>query len=171
MNAGTYENCIGDLVRSVMIYDYFDNKTKEITKDEIQPFWKKLDSYFQHHPCFIIRCTFEAGEKGEYENILSKMLEIKKRRYLKQPRNIPSAGSVFKRPCVNGEPRYIWQLFDLAGLRGYTIGGAQVSEKHPGFIVNTGNASGEEIINLMNHCKIIIYKQYGIQLEEEWKII
>ncbi len=171
MNAGTYESCIGDLVRSVLVYDYHENRTKTLVEKELAPCWKKRDSYFQHYPCFIIRCTFDASQNGVYETILSTMLETKKRRYLKQPRNYPSAGSVFKRPYINNEPKYIWQLFDAACLRGYRIGDAQVSEKHPGFIVNRGNATGKDVIDLMNHCKKVIYEQFGIHIEEEWKII
>ncbi len=171
MNAGTYENCIGDLVHSVMIYDYHENRTKTLDKKDLAPFWNKRDSYFQRHPCFIIQCSFDASQTGDYETILSCMLETKKKRYLKQPRDYPSAGSVFKRPYVNGEPKYIWQLFDAAGLRGYRIGDAQVSEKHPGFIVNRGNATGKDVIDLMNHCKKVVKEQFGIQIEEEWKIL
>ena len=171
MNAGTYEDCIGNLVHSVMIYDYTDGQTKELKKDDISSFWGKRDSYFQHHPCFIVKVVFEANSTGNYEDILDKMLDIKKKRYLKQPREYPSAGSVFKRPYVNGEPRYIWKLFDEAGLRGYRIGDAQVSEKHPGFIVNIGNATGKDIVELMNYCKQVVFDKYGIRIEEEWKIV
>lgn len=171
MNAGTYEDCIGNMVQSVMIYDYNEGRSKVLAKDELSPFWKKRDSYFQHHPCFILQCSFRTSKPADYETILSKMLDLKKKRYLKQPRNFPSAGSVFKRPYINGEPKYIWQLFDAAGLRGYRIGDAQVSEKHPGFIINRGNATGKDIIDLMNHCKTVVKDQFGIQIEEEWKIV
>ena len=171
MNAGTYEDCIGDMVQSVMIYDYNEGRSKVLAKDELSPFWKKRDSFFQHHPCFILQCTFRTSKSVDYEAILSKMLDLKKQRFLKQPRNFPSAGSVFKRPCINGEPKYIWQLFDAAGLRGYRIGDAQVSEKHPGFIINRGNATGKEVIDLMNYCKTVVKDQFGIQIEEEWKIV
>ena len=90
---------------------------------------------------------------------------------MKQPRNYPSAGSVFKRPYVNGEPKYIWKLLDEVGLRGYRIGGAQVSEKHPGFIVNVGNATGKDVVDLMNYCKQAVWDKYGIKIEEEWRIV
>ena len=150
MNAGTYDSCIGDLVHSVKIYDYRKKQTRVLMRDDLLPFWDKRDSFFQHYPCFIIQCSFIANRLGAYESILSKMIELKERRFLKQPRNYPSAGSAFKRPYINGEPKYIWQLFDIAGLRGFRIGDAQVSEKHPGFIVNRGNATGKDVIDLMN---------------------
>lgn len=171
MNAGTYDNSIGELVHSVTIFDYNKKQTVILKKDELSSSWKKRDSFFQHHPCFIVQCVFDAEKTADYESILSVMLESKKKRFLKQPRNYPNAGSVFKRPYVNGEPQYIWQLINDAGLRGYRIGDAQVSEKHPGFIINRGNATGEDVINLMNHCKIEIKKKYGICIEEEWKIV
>ena len=171
MNAGTYDNCIGNSVHSVIIYDFIEGRTKELMKGDLSPFWGRRNSFFQHNPCFIIQCTLEANTRANYETILSLMLDLKKKRYLKQPRNFPNAGSVFKRPYINGEPKYIWQLFDAANLRGYRIGDAQVSEKHPGFIVNSGNATGKDIIELMNHCKMVIKTRFGIQIEEEWKII
>ena len=98
------------------------------------------------------------------------MLEIKKNRYKKQPRDYPSAGSVFKRPYLNGEPFYIWKIIDECGLRGYSIGGAQISTKHPGFIINTGNATGKDVLDLIEYIKSIVLSKYGILLEEEWRI-
>ncbi len=171
MNAGTYEDTIGDKVVSVTIYDYSDNHVKELPSTEIAAWWGKRKSYFQHHPCFIIRAIFDAGSTGDYEAILDRMLETKKKRYMKQPRNYPNAGSVFKRPYIDGEPRYIWKLFDEAGIRGYRIGDAQVSEKHPGFIVNVGNATGQDVVDLMNYCKRVVWEKYGIKIEEEWRIV
>ncbi len=171
MNAGTYEESISDKVESIIIFDYEDKQVKELTQEQLLPNWGRRQSYFQHHPCFIIKAVLEANSTGDYEGILDKMLDIKKKRYLKQPREYPSAGSVFKRPYVNGEPRYIWKLFDEAGLRGFRIGDAQVSEKHPGFIVNVGNATGKDIVDLMNHCKQVVFDKYGIRIEEEWKIV
>ena len=171
MNAGTYDDYIASKVHSVTIYDYIGQKIEELGKDQLFPFWGKRDSYFQHHPCFIIQCVLEASAKGEYEKILDRMLEIKRRRYMKQPRDYPSAGSVFKRPYVNGEPVFVWKLLDEAGLRGYRIGDAQVSLKHPGFIVNVGHATGNDVIGVMNYCKKEVFERFGVMLEEEWKIV
>ncbi len=171
MNAGTYENSIGKLADSVLIYDIERDEIREIQRDEMMEEWGYRESCFQHKPWFIIQCRFSNAEHKDYEKILSAMLETKKKRYLKQPRNYPNAGSVFKRPYVNGEPRYIWELLDKAGLRGYRIGDAQVSEKHPGFIVNAGDTTGEDVVNLMNHCKNVVFDLFGIRIEEEWKIV
>lgn len=171
MNAGTYEDTIGELVESVLAYDMERDETRTIQRDELAAGWGKRESCFQHNPWFIIQCCFRAIEHREYDQILSMMLETKKKRYLKQPRDYPSAGSVFKRPYVNGEPKYVWKLLDEAGLRGYRIGGAQVSEKHPGFIVNADNATGQDVVNLMNYCKRTVMDKFGIEIEEEWKIV
>ncbi len=171
MNAGTYENTIGSLVNSVLVYDRDKDCIRTIRQEELASGWGKRDSCFQHNHWAIIQCTFKTALRGEYEQILNNILEIKQKRYLKQPRNYPSAGSVFKRPYIDGEPRYIWKLFEEAGLRGCRIGDAQVSEKHPGFIVNVGQATGKDVVDLMNHCKEVIIEKYGIRIEEEWKIV
>ena len=143
-----------------------------LNESVLAPFWGKRDSYFLHNNCFVISCRLKGkGVSGSYQDILEGMIQIKRNRYSKQPRNFPSAGSVFKRPYYNGEPRYIWKLFDEAGLRGFRIGDAQVSEKHPGFIVNLGNATGEDMLALLNHCKGVVMDRFGIAIEEEWKII
>ena len=171
MNAGTYEDTIGSLVESVTVYDMEKDEIRIIQKEELASGWGKRVSCFQHKKWFVIQCCFRAADRNEYDQILSRMLETKKKRHLKQPRNYPSAGSVFKRPYVHGEPRYIWKLIEEAGLRGYRIGDAQVSEKHPGFIVNVGNATGQDVVNLMDHCKKTVYNTFGIRIEEEWKIV
>ncbi len=171
MNAGTYEETIGKLADSVLIYDAKKDDIRTVERDELSMGWGKRESCFQHKPWFIIQSCFKAAEHKEYDQILTEMLEIKKKRYMKQPREYPNAGSVFKRAYVNGEPKYIWKLLEEAGLRGYSIGGAQVSEKHPGFIINAGNATGEDVVDLMNHCKKTVMNMFGIEIEEEWKIV
>lgn len=172
MNAGTYEEEIGSQVMSVTVYSIDLGRIQTIGEVELKKWWGRRDSYFLHHPCFIISCRLKVLDiRTTYSDILDKMLSIKRKRYEKQPRNFPSAGSVFKRPYVNNEPLYIWKLFDELGLRGYKIGDAQVSEKHPGFIVNCGNATGKELIDLLDYCKETVRNAYGIELEEEWKII
>jgi len=93
--------------------------------------------------------------------------EIKKKRFETQPLNVPSAGSIFKR----GEDFIPAKLIDEAGLKGYTIGGAQVSPKHAGFIVNTGEASTKDVMELIEFIKNEIYKKYGVKLETEVRYI
>lgn len=171
MNAGTYEDNIGSQINKVEVYDLIENKVVVLEQGDLMPFWGKRDSYFQHHECVILSCELNAEQQGDYNEILTNILEIKRKRYEKQPRNYPSAGSVFKRPSVNGQPRYVWQLLSDAGLRGFCVGDAQVSEKHPGFIVNRKNATGEDVVSLMNYCKEVIKEKYSIDLQEEWKIV
>src|SRR5699024_6206596 len=100
----------------------------------------------------VVSAVLEA-KSGDYIESLEKLLEIKKKRYLKQPRNYPNAGSVFKRPTLDGKDYYVWKLFDDLNLRGYKKNDAMISEKHPGFIVNTGNAKPEDILYLIQLAK------------------
>lgn len=171
MNAGTYDDTISQLVENVKIYDFTEKCVKEINSDEMGKYWGKRKSYFQQFDCFILECKMNADKIGDRVDILDKMLEVKKSRYIKQPREYPSAGSVFKRPNANGESVYVWKLLEDAGLRGYSVGGAQVSDKHPGFIVNRNNGSGEDFVELLNLCKSKVKELFGIDLEEEWRIV
>ncbi len=95
------------------------------------------------------------------------MDDLLSRRKEKQPLDLPSAGSTFKRP----EGYYAGALIEECDLKGYTIGGAQVSEKHAGFIVNKSNATCADICNLIEHCRETVYKQTGIMLEPEVRFI
>lgn len=171
MNAGTYNDTISQLVETVKIYDFTSRKVRETGAAELKKHWGKRKSYFQQADCFIIECRLKADTFGDRTEILDKMLEIKKVRYAKQPREYPSAGSVFKRPNIEGKDLYVWKLLDEAGLRGYSIGGAMVSEKHPGFIVNRGNGTGQDFVKLLDFCKLTVKEKFGIDLEEEWRIV
>ena len=171
MNAGTYDDTIAQLVSSVTIYDYDKDEIVKLSDSELKPFWGKRESYFAKNNCCILECALKADNEGNATEILEKMLEIKKQRYMKQPREYPSAGSVFKRPSLNGKSYYVWKLMDSLELRGFSVGGASVSEKHPGFIINKDNCSGEDIEQLLQICKDSVKKEFGIDLQEEWKII
>ena len=92
--------------------------------------------------------------------------------YIKQPRNYANAGSVFKRPVdKEGNSLYIWKMFDEVKLRGFRIGDAMVSEKHPGFIVNVGNANVEDVSALIKECKKRVLDQFDVSIELEWRVI
>lgn len=171
MNAGTYNDTISQLVNSVTVYDFEQRNVCTLTEKELLPYWGKRESYFQSNNCCILECTLKADSIGEQADILDRMLEIKKNRYAKQPREYPNAGSVFKRPHIDGKPIYVWELLEKVGLRGYRVGGACVSEKHPGFIVNIDDCSGEELMTLLEHCKVKVKEKFDIELEEEWRII
>ena len=104
-------------------------------------------------------------EKGDPEVIRAKMDELREKRVTKQPLEYPSAGSTFKRP----EGYFAGKLIMDAGLRGFTVGGAQISEKHCGFVINRGNATAEDVVNLMEETKKIVMEKFGVVLEPEVK--
>ena len=104
---------------------------------------------------------------GDKSEIKDKMAELNKRRREKQPLEYPSAGSTFKRP----EGFFVGQLMEEAGLKGYTVGGAQVSEKHGGFVINRGDATCEDVLKLIDDVSSEIYGRFGVELEPEIKII
>ena len=106
-------------------------------------------------------------ENGSYDEIKATMADFTQRRVTKQPLSLPSAGSTFKRP----EGHFAAKLIDDSGLRGLTLRGAQVSEKHCGFVVNLGNAKAKDILDLMYIVKSTVKAKYGITLEEEVKIL
>ena len=104
---------------------------------------------------------------GDKESIKAKMDDLAAKRRESQPLDLPSAGSVFKRP----KEGYAAALIEQAGLKGLTVGGAQVSEKHAGFIVNRANASFNDVISLIEHVKETVYVEFGTRLELELKVI
>ena len=106
-------------------------------------------------------------KKGDKEDIKRKMDDLSNRRKKSQPLELPSGGSTFKRP----KEGYAAALIEQAGLRGYTIGDAQVSDKHTGFIVNKGNATFSDVTAVVEHVKSEVFKQFGIQLETEIKVV
>ena len=106
-------------------------------------------------------------KKGDQEQILARMEELKEQRITKQPLDLPSAGSTFKRP----EGYFAGKLIMDAGLRGFTVGGAQVSEKHCGFVVNRGNATAADVWELICEVKRRVKEMTGVELEPEVKII
>ncbi len=106
-------------------------------------------------------------QKGRKEDILSRMEELKEERTAKQPLDVPSAGSTLKRP----EGAYAGQLIEEAGLRGYRVGGAQVSEKHCGFVVNTGDATAEDIVAVITHVQDVVREKSGVTLQPEVKFV
>ena len=114
----------------------------------------------------VIEAKFNL-QKEKYEEINSKMQEYKKYRQEKQPIEYPSAGSTFKR----GENYITAKLIDDAGLKGYTIGGAQVSEKHAGFVINKGNATAKDILELIEYIKEKVYKTSKEKINLEIEVI
>ena len=106
-------------------------------------------------------------EKGDPKEIKAKMIDLNNRRREKQPLDMPSAGSVFKRP----KGYFAGKLIEDCGLRGFSIGGAQVSGKHCGFIVNTGNATSKDVVSLIEYIQKTVFEKTGVLLEPEVRII
>ena len=163
MNAGAYNGEMKNVIA----------KVKAVTRDgELVEFGKAdLDlgyrhSIFQENNCAI--CEVELNlQRGNIEDIKNKIAEFTAQRESKQPLDLPSAGSTFKRP----EGNFAGTLIDKAGLKGLKIGGAMVSEKHAGFVVNTGNATAKDVLNLIGEVERRVNETYGIELSPEVRII
>lgn len=163
MNAGAYGKEMKEIVQEVVSIDEEGNL--QTLPNEGMDFSYR-HSRFKEKQDIIIGAKLQL-EKGNLEEIKAKMDTYKKAREEKQPIDKPSAGSTFKR----GANFISAQLIDEAGLKGYTIGGAQVSKKHAGFIVNTGNATAEDILNLIDHVIKVVYEKFGKILELEVEVI
>ncbi len=163
MNAGAYDGEMKDIVVSAKYLD-FDGELHTVSKEEMKLEYRK--SVFSEIDCCIVEVTI-ALNKGKEEEIRSKMTDLMHRRASKQPLNFPSAGSTFKRPQGN----FAGVLIEKSGLKGFSVGGACVSEKHAGFVVNKGNATATDVIALIDHIKKTVKNDSGIELECEVKFI
>lgn len=163
MNAGAYNGEIKDVIVNCT---HITKSGKKFTlpKEDLDFSYRR--SLYSNEDHIITKATFNLFEK-EKTSIQSTMDDLLQRRNAKQPLNYPSAGSIFKRPVGN----FAGALIEKAGLKGKTIGGATVSEKHCGFIINKNNASCKDVLNLMEIIKEEVYKQTGILLESEVKVI
>jgi UDP-N-acetylmuramate dehydrogenase len=161
MNAGAYGGEMKDCIESVVIYYLPEQKLYELSREQCKFAYRS--SIFQMMAgCVILSVVFSL-ESGDGEQIAEKMRELNARRRDKQPLDLPSAGSAFKRP----EGHYAAALIDEAGLKGYTVGGAQVSEKHAGFIVNKGGATAKDVYELMDYVRHAVYEKSGVVLAPE----
>jgi UDP-N-acetylmuramate dehydrogenase len=114
----------------------------------------------------VLEAEFELA-KGDHDSIFALMDELSARRKEKQPLEYPSAGSTFKRP----EGYFAGKLIEDAGLKGFSVGGAQVSEKHAGFVINKGGATSADIMNLIKEVQRRVYEASGVMLEPEVKFM
>ena len=161
INAGAYGGEIKDVIESVVCLYLGDQGLYEMPADKCEYGYRK--SWFSTHPgCVILSAVFRL-QPGDKDEIAAKMREMNEKRRQKQPLELPSAGSAFKRP----EGHFAGALIEQAGLKGYTVGGAQVSEKHAGFVVNVGGATSHDVYDLMMHVRNTVYRQSGVQLEPE----
>ena len=161
MNAGAYGGEMKDVVESVVCLYAPDQGLYELSAEQCAYSYRK--STFNTHGGYVILSAVFRLQPGDKDEIAAKMREMNEKRRQKQPLELPSAGSAFKRP----EGHFAGALIEQAGLKGYTVGGAQVSEKHAGFVVNVGGATSHDVYDLMMHVRNTVYRQSGVQLEPE----
>tara|TARA_B100000508_G_scaffold141091_1_gene146353 strand:+ start:89967 stop:90821 length:855 start_codon:yes stop_codon:yes gene_type:complete len=165
MNAGTKEGETSKVITKVRYLDLEDLKIKEICKEKAE--FQYRNSIFQNSTKkVVLAASFELIPDNK-KDILKRMKDSKARRWSKQPREFPNCGSVFKRP----PGKFVGPMIEELGLKGYQIGGAQISKKHSGFIVNIGNATGQDIISLIDFVKQKVMKEFNINLEVEQRIL
>ena len=163
MNAGAYGGEMKDVLREVTVLTP-DGEFLTLTKEELHMGYRT--SVVKEAGYIVLEAVISL-EEGEQEQIRSRMQELAGMRSSKQPLQYPSAGSTFKRP----EGYFAGKLIMDSGLRGYQVGGAQVSEKHCGFVINTGNATAKDVRTLMNDVQRIVEEKYGVKLEPEVKFL
>ncbi len=164
MNAGAYGREMKDVVLETEFLDFETNEIRIFKNEELNFEYRK--SIFENKKGIILSATFKF-EHGNKNEIDEKMKEYAQKRIDTQPLDMPSAGSTFKR----GNGFITAKLIDEAGLKGYSIGGAEVSTKHAGFIVNKGKATAKDIIDLIKYVQKEIYQKFGEKIEPEIKII
>lgn len=165
MNAGAYGGEFSDVVKKTRFLDTRTMETGEVTGTEHD--FSYRHSMFCDAPEKIIVETEIVLQQGDKAAIAAKMEELSAKRREKQPVSLPSGGSTFKRP----EGYYAAALIDQCGLRGFRIGGAEVSQKHTGFIVNIANATAQDVYRLMEHVRAEVYKKFSVTLQNEICIV
>lgn len=163
MNAGAYGGEMSQVVTSVTVANR-DGETLELENDTMEFGYRY--STIKNQPFTVTEVLLEL-QPGNQQEISSKMEELARRRREKQPLEYPSAGSTFKRP----EGQFAGELIMKAGMRGYQIGGARVSDKHCGFVINTGNATAADILDVMGEVQIRVKDIFNIDLEPEIMIL
>ena len=164
MNAGAYGGEIKDIATSVRLMSPDGSSVRDVTADEME--FSYRSSKVQKTGEIILSLTMKLREDDPKE-ISARVAELQAKRNEKQPVSYPSAGSTFKRP-QNG---YAAALIEEAGLKGYRVGGATVSEKHSGFVINDGGATADDVLAVMRHVREKVYENSGIMLEPEVRLI
>ena len=160
MNAGAHGGEMGHIVQSATVVDR-DGAVSTLTNAELGFAYRR--SFVMDGGLFVLDATVKLST-GDKDEINAKMQGHLQLRNDKQPINMPSAGSAFKRP---GDNIFAAKLIDDCGLKGYAVGGAQVSEKHSGFIVNTGDATAEDVLTLIKYIQDVVRQKDGITLHPE----
>ncbi len=165
MNAGAYGGELKDVIESVVCYYLPEQALYELSAENCAFAYRA--SRFSRVGGFVVLSAVLRLQPGDPEEIAARMRELNEKRRDKQPLDLPSAGSAFKRP----EGRFAARLIEDCGLQGYRVGGAQVSEKHAGFVVNTGGATSHEVYELLDHVRRTVFEQTGVVLEPEIVIL
>ena len=163
MNAGAYGGEMKDIVEWVEVLDQ-DLKLKRLQNTEMEFGYRK--SVVERRKYIVIRCCIRL-KKGNPAEINSIMADLTEKRKTKQPLHLPSAGSTFRRP----EGYFAGKLVEDAGLRGFSIGGAQVSPLHCGFVVNNGDATARDVYDLIKHVQKTVFEKFNVKLETEVKML
>ena len=163
MNAGAYNGEISNVIESADVIDTEGN-VLTLLHEELELGYRS--SIVMKKGYIVLSATFSL-EKGDGANIKERVDDLTFKRESKQPLEYPSAGSTFKRP----EGYFAGKLIEDAGLKGFTLGGAAVSKKHSGFVINKGGATAKDILDLIHHIQAEVKKQFGVELHPEVRII
>ena len=163
MNAGAYDGEMAHVIKSARVIDENCN-IKNLTKEELELGYRS--SIVMKKGYVVIEATVEL-ESGEYASIKDKIDDLTNRRESKQPLEYPSVGSTFKRP----EGYFAGKLIQDSGLKGFSIGGAAVSEKHSGFVINKGGATAKDVLDVIAHVQKTVKENFDVELHTEVRII
>lgn len=163
MNAGAYGGEMKHIIETVTVLA--DGELKEFSCDEMQ--FSYRHSLLMEHPHWIVLSAALRLKKGNREEIIAQMNDLSARRREKQPLQYPSSGSFFKRP----EGYFAGALIEQSNLKGFSVGGAQVSTLHAGFVINTGNATASDVYQLMLHVQKTVFDKFQVQLHPEVRLI
>ena len=163
MNAGAYGGEMKHVLVSVQVYA--EGEIKTLPVDALELGYRH--SILMEHPDWIVLSATFKLQKGDQTQILATMADLNARRREKQPLQYPSSGSFFKRP----EGHFAGALIEQAKLKGFSVGGAQVSELHAGFVINKGNASATDIYRLMLHVQKTVKATFDVDLQPEVRLI
>ncbi len=162
MNAGAYGGEMKDVLAGAYVLE--NGETRFLPVEALDLRYRH--SYLSDHPEAVVLGAVFALREGDKDDIRREMDELMARRKASQPLEFPSAGSTFKRP----EGHFAGALIQEAGLKGFTVGGAQVSEKHAGFVINRGGATAADILTLIEQVQQAVYRRSGVMLEPEVRI-
>lgn len=163
MNAGAYGGEMKDVVREALVLTE-NGEQLRLSREELELGYRTSSVAREHY--IVLEAVLDLAE-GDKEAIEARMLELKEARTGKQPLEYPSAGSTFKRP----EGYFAGKLIMDAGLRGFRVGDAQISEKHCGFVINRGEATAQDVRDLVSHVQQEVRRKFGVDLELEVKLL